>query len=111
MNLKDISLQISRIPSAIVLGAYDKFVESGTVVTKQQAVTALAEEVMAGNIVTDDIKGAPTLSQRAVGTAPTASTIDHAIVQATATVASRAESNALSALNRIEDMDQHVKHT
>ena len=110
MNLKDISLQISRIPSAIVLGAYDKFVESGTVVTKQQAVTSLAEDVMAGNIVIDDIKGAPTLSQRAVGTAPTTSTIDHAIVQATATVASRAESNALSALNRIEDMDQRVHH-
>jgi len=108
MNLKDISLQISRIPSAIVLGAYDKFVEAGTVVTKQQAVTALAEEVMAGNIVTDDIKDAPPLSQRT--TAPTTSTIDQAIVQATATVASRAESNALSALNRIEDMDQRVHH-
>ena len=107
MNLKDISLQISRIPSATVLGAYDKFVESGTVVTKQQAVTALAEEVMAGNIVTDDIKNAPLWVQRAP---VTTSTIDQAIVQATANVASRAEANALSALNRIEDMDQRVHH-
>jgi MoxR-like ATPase len=107
MNLKDISLQISRIPSATVLGAYDKYVESGTVVTKQQAVTALAEEVMAGNIVTDDIKNAPQWVQRAP---VTASTIDQAIVQATATVASRAEACALSALNRIEDMDQRVHH-
>jgi MoxR-like ATPase len=107
MNIKDISLQISRIPSATVLGAYDKFVESGTVVTKQQAVTALAEEVMAGNIVTDDIKNAPLWVQRAP---VTTSTIDQAIVQATANVASRAEANALSALNRIEDMDQRVHH-
>jgi MoxR-like ATPase len=107
MNLKDISLQISRIPSATVLGAYDKYVESGTVVTKQQAVTALAEEVMAGNIVTDDIKNAPQWVQRAP---VTTSTIDQAIVQATATVASRAEACALSALNRIEDMDQRVHH-
>ena len=107
MNLKDISLQISRIPSATVLGAYDKFVESGTVVTKQQAVTALAEEVMAGNIVIDDIKNAPLWVQRAP---VTTSTIDQAIVQATANVASRAEANALSALNRIEDMDQRVHH-
>jgi len=107
MNLKDISLQISRIPSATVLGAYDKFVESGTVVTKQQAVTALAEEVMAGNIVIDDIKNAPLWVQRAP---VTTSTIDQAIVQATANVASRAEANALNALNRIEDMDQRVHH-
>ena len=106
MNLKDISLEISRIPASVVFGAYDKYIEAGTVVSKQQAVTALAEWVVAGHVAMGDIKSAP---QLAVKHAPS-NTIDQAIVQATATVASRAESVALDALNQISDIDQRVHH-
>lgn len=100
MNLKDISLEISRIPASIVLGAYDKFVQSGTVVTKQQAVTALAEEVLAGNVAIGDIKASPQLVVRNTS----APAIDPSVVTATASVASRAETIALDALSHITRM-------
>ena len=63
MNLKDITLEISRIPSVVVLGAYDKYIAAGVTVGKQQAVSALAQSVDDGVITIADIKSAPQLAQ------------------------------------------------
>ena len=94
MNLKDITLEISRIPSVVVLGAYDKYIASGVTVGKQQAVSALALAVCDGVITLADIKSAPQLSPRSPAVTP----VVDPLVQATANVASRAEGTALDAL-------------
>ena len=106
MNLKDITLEISRIPSAVVLGAYDKYIAAGVTVGKQQAVSALAQSVDDGVITIADIKLAPQLAQRLPAVTP----VDPALLAATAAVATRAESTALGALNQINDIDQRVHH-
>ena len=94
MNLKDITLDISRTPSAVVLGAYDKYIASGVTVGKQQAVSALAQAVFDGVITIADIKSAPQLAPRSPAVTP----VVDPLVQATANVASRAEGTALDAL-------------
>ena len=94
MNLKDISLEISRIPASVVLGAHDKYIASGVTVGKQQAVSALTQSVFDGVITIADIKSAPQLAQRLPAVTPVADPL----VQATANVASRAEGTALDAL-------------
>lgn len=106
MDLKQISLEISRTRSAVVLGAYDKYIESGVTVGKQQAVTVLAQAVYDGKLALTDVTQANPITPHAVAT----QAVDPALLAATAAVATRAEGNALSALNRIEDMDTRVHH-
>ena len=100
MNIKDISLEISRIPASVVLGAYDKYIAAGTPVSKQQAVSALADAVVNGTLTMGDVKSAPQFIAR--GTSAPA--IDPSVVTATASVASRAETIALDALSHITRM-------
>jgi hypothetical protein len=104
MDLKQISLEISRTRSAVVLGAYDKYIESGVTVGKQQAVTVLAQAVFDGKLALSDVTQANPITPHAVAT----QAVDPALLAATAAVATRAEGNALSALNRIDDMGQRV---
>lgn len=106
MNLKDISLAISRTPSAVVLGAYDKYIEAGVTVGKQQAVTVLAQAVIDGKLSLTDVTQANPITPHAVAT----QAVDPALLAATAAVATRAESVGLDALNKISDVDKRVHH-
>ena len=106
MLLKDISLAISRTPSAVVLGAYDKYIEAGVTVGKQQAVTVLAQAVIDGKLSLTDVTQANPITPHAVAT----QAVDPALLAATAAVATRAESVGLDALNKISDVDKRVHH-
>lgn len=104
MNLKDISLAISRTPSAVVLGAYDKYIEAGVTVGKQQAVTVLAQAVIDGKLSLADVTQANPITPHSTAT----QAVDPALLAATAAVATRAESVGLDALNKISDVDKRV---
>ena len=106
MLLKGISLAISRTPSAVVLGAYDKYIEAGVTVGKQQAVTVLAQAVIDGKLSLTDVTQANPITPHAVAT----QAVDPALLAATAAVATRAESVGLDALNKISDVDKRVHH-
>ncbi len=106
MNLKDISLAISRTSSAVVFGAYDKYIEAGVTVGKQQAVTVLAQAVYDGKLALTDVTQANSITPHAKVT----QAVDPALLAATAAVATRAESAGLDTLNKISDVDKRVHH-
>jgi MoxR-like ATPase len=100
--MSQLIIQISRLPIGTVAGAYNKYHPNPLAgITKTDAARWLAVAVETSFITLDDIMGA------APSTFKAAPTIDPAIgakVDATAAVASAAQDNALSALNKIDDL-------
>lgn len=101
-NISQIIIQIARLPLPVVAGAYNAHhpnPQSG--ITKTDASRWLAERVEGGSLTIEQVMNS------APSTFKAAPTIDPAIgakVDATAQVASDARADALSALNRIDDL-------
>ncbi len=102
-NLAQITIQIARLPIGIVAGAYNKYHPNPVgSITKTDASKWLADQVGAGAITLENIQDC------APSTFKGAPTIDPAIgakVDATASVASKAQTDALSALNQIDGIN------
>lgn len=105
-NLAQTTIQIARLPIGIVAGAYNKYHPNPSAgITKTDAARWLAESVVSGQITIENVqdsapssfKGAPTIDP-AVG----------AKVDATASVASKAQSDALTALTKIDDINTTI---
>lgn len=108
MTLAQTTIQIARMPIGTVAGAYNKY-NSAPVpgVTKTDAARWLAEQVEAGNLRLEDVMRAPS------GTFASPAAVDPAIgakVDATASVASKAQADALSALKKVGDVAINVTH-
>ena len=108
MTLAQTTIQIARLPIGTVAGAYNKY-QSNPIqgITKTDAARWLAEQVESGYITVSDIMAAPS------GTFANAAAIDPAIgakVDATASVASKAQADALSALKKAGDVAVSVTH-
>lgn len=99
-NLAQITVQIARLPIGVVAGAYNKFhhhpVEG---ITKTDASKWLAEQVVNGNITLENIQDSPpAVFKPAAGVDPAIG----AKVDATASIANKAQDDALSALNGLK---------
>jgi MoxR-like ATPase len=102
MNQAQITIQIARLPIGTVAGAYNNYHPNPAPgVTKTDAARWLAEGVHAGTISMENIMQAQPSTFKA---APAVDPALGAKVDATANVASDAQSNALAALNRIDDL-------
>ena len=105
-NISQTIIQIARLPLPVVAGAYNQYhpnPQGG--VTKTDASRWLAEAVEAGTLSMNNIMAATPSTFKA------APTIDPAIgakVDATAQVASDARADALSALNRVDDLQANI---
>ena len=105
-NLSQIVIQIARLPLPVVAGAYNQYhphPQAG--ITKTDASRWLAEAVDAGALTMDNIMAATPSVFKA---APTIDPAISAKVDATAQVASDAKADALSALNRIDDIEINI---
>ena len=91
-----LKLQIARIKNTVLNGAMLQF-KGRPMANKTEAMEALAEMVIAGEITLEMIQAAPEAAITA------AESVDPAMVQAVGTVASRAESVALDALKHGKD--------
>ena len=100
------TIQIARLPIGTVAGAYNAHNPNPTPgITKTDAARWLAEQVDLGNLTIEQVMNS------APGSFKAAQAIDPAIgakVDATASVASQAQADALAALNRIDDVAQNV---
>ena len=106
-NIAQTTIQIARLPIGIVAGAYNKFNGNPVPgVTKTDAARWLAEQVSNGNLSIENIQdSAPSQFKQATGLDPAVG----AKVDATASVASKAQSDALAALSRIDDLTDIIK--
>ena len=108
MTLAQTTIQIARMPIGTVAGAYNKYQTNPVQgITKTDAARWLAEQVEAGYLLISDIMSAP------AGTFANAAAIDPAIgakVDATASVASKAQADALSALKKAGDVAVSITH-
>ena len=106
-NLAQITIQIARMPVARVAGAYNKYHPNPVAgIQKTDASKWLAEQVSLGQITLENIQDSEP------DTFKTSPSIDPAVgakVDATASVASKAQADALSALNQIDDLSAMVK--
>jgi MoxR-like ATPase len=107
MNQAQITIAIARLPIGVVAGAYNTHHPNPAPgITKTDAARYLAEQVAAGVISLEMVMGAPHATFKA---APTLDPAIGAKVDATANVASDAQANALSALNRLDDVELFAK--
>jgi len=101
-TLAQITIHIARLPIGTVAGAYNTYHPNPQAgISKAEASRWLAEQVDTRMLTIEDVMKAP------ASTFKPATTIDPAIetkVEAAATVASMASSDALAALNRIDDL-------
>ena len=107
MNLAQITIQIARLPIGTVAGAYKQFNPSPVAgITKTDASRWLAEQVVSGHLTIDQINSAP------ASTLTPAPTIDPAVfakVDATASVASQAQHDAVKALNELHTLNDMLR--
>lgn len=107
MNQAQLTIQIARLPIGTVAGAYNTFHPNPAPgVTKTDASRYLAEQVAAGVISLENVMQAQPSTFKV---APTVDPLLAAKVDATANVASDAQANALSALNRLDDVELFTK--
>ena len=103
MSQAQLTIQIARLPLGTVAGAYNTFHSNpATGITKTDASRWLAEQVANGVITLEQVMQSPASAFKS------APAIDPALfgkVDATATVASDARNDALTALTRIQDLD------
>jgi len=94
-------IQIARLPIGTVAGAYNQFHSSPWPgISKVDAARWLAEQIELGALTIDQVMGAPPSSFKQQAADPAVG----AKVDATAAVASEAKADALTALNRIDDL-------
>lgn len=99
-TLAQITIQIARLPIGVVAGAYNKFHHSPVPgITKTDAAKWLADQVHSGNISMENIQDAPPATFQA---SPSVDPAISAKVDATASVASKAHSDAMDALNALK---------
>lgn len=107
-NLGQTTIQIARLPIGTVAGAYNKYHPNPVAgVTKTDAARWLAEAIDVGTLSLDNVMSAPS------GTFAAPGAIDPAVtakVDATASVASKAQGDALSALKKVADMELNVAY-
>ena len=100
------TILIARLPIGTVAGAYNAHNPNPTPgITKTDAARWLAEQVDLGNLTIEQVMNS---GQGSFKAAPTLDPAIGAKVDATASVASQAQADALAALNRIDDLSQHV---
>jgi MoxR-like ATPase len=99
-NLAEITVKIARLPIGIVAGAYNKYHHNPQEgITKTDASKWLAEKVSQGALTIENIMDCPP------ATFKPSSSVDPALgakVDATASIASKAQDDALNALNGIK---------
>lgn len=106
-TLAQTTIQIARLPIGIVAGAYNTFNGNPTPgITKTDAAKWLAEQVERGHLTIENIQQATPATFKA---SPTIDPAVGAKVDATASVASRAQTDALAALNHIDDLRNIVR--
>ncbi len=99
-NLAQITVQIARLPIGVVAGAYNKFHPTPVVgITKTDASKWLAEQVFNGAITIENVMDS---TPSTFNSAPTIDPALGAKVDATASIASKAQDDALNALNAIK---------
>jgi len=105
-NLAQITIGIARLPIGNVAGAYNKFHPNPVVgITKTDASKWLAEQVANGNITIENIMdSAPSTFKASPSTDPALG----AKVDATASIANKAQDDALNALNAIKNLNNEV---
>lgn len=106
MSNAQTTIQIARLPIGTVAGAYNAHNPNPTPgITKTDAARWLAEQVDLGTLTIEQVMNS------APGSFKTGPAVDPAIgakVDATASVASQAQADALAALNRIDDLSNNV---
>jgi MoxR-like ATPase len=101
MHISEIKIQLARMPIGKVAGAYQTHVANPKVgITKTEAVNALAELIDAGVINLENVANAAPSTLATAAPDPAVG----AKIDATSVVADRAQADALSALNRIDDL-------